>query len=51
MVPPEDDYSLLDVPPFIHLFTVYLLSTYYLPDTILGGKNTGVNNLGMPLSS
>lgn len=42
MVPPEDTYFLLDVAPFIYLFTEDLWSTCYLPATILGAKNTGV---------
>lgn len=50
MVPPEDTY-LLDVAPFVYLFTEDLLSTYYLPDTILGAKNTGVDKMGRSLSS
>lgn len=43
MVPlPRDTYLLLDIALFIYLFTEDLWSTYFLPDTILGAKNTGV---------
>lgn len=51
MVPSEEAYLLLDVATFVHLFTEDLLSTYYLPDSILGAKNTSANQMDRSLSS